>query len=185
MSVYRRGAEDGLVFGAYLSAVVLSIMLTVHIPMLSLLSVVLIAGVPFLAYRYLRRGVRLRGNTERFFEVWMHGISLFFFGALIMGVVMYVYMRLLDPNYITANIKQAIIVLRDNGGDGIETARKLQYMLDHKTLPGAIHLTFGTMWLVILSGSILTMLLSFIAIGSERRHPRNTQTPPSSGGRTE
>ena len=169
-SSYRRGAEDGVYFGAILSAVVLSMLLTVRVPFLSLLSIVLIAFVPFMAYKYILRGVYQRGEQSRFSEAWMHGISIFFFGALIMGVVMYVYLRFVDPGYMAANVRQAVVVLRDSGTEeSLSTARRLQYMVDHKMLPNAIHWTFGTMWLVIMTGTMLSIILAAIA------HSRRTR----------
>lgn len=170
LSVYRRGAEDGLGFGIYLSFLMLAMMLTFHEPLLSLVSLAMIIGVPFLAYRSLRRGVRGRQYGGRFSEAWMHGISVFFFGALIMGLVMYVYIRFFDPDYIADNVRHAIVVLRDNpSADSMETARRLQMMIDKKLLPGPIQLVFATIWLVVFTGSLLSMLLSMIAINSERK----------------
>lgn len=169
-SSYRRGAEDGVYFGAILSAVVLSMLLTVRVPFLSLLSIVLIAFVPFMAYKYILRGVYQRGEQGRLSEAWMHGISIFFFGALIMGVVMYVYLRFVDPGFMAVNVKQAVVVLRDSGTEeSLSTARRLQYMVDHKMLPNAIEWTFVTMWLVIMTGTMLSVILAAIA------HSRRTR----------
>lgn len=169
-SSYRRGAEDGMYFGWILSAVVLSMMLTVRVPLLSLLSLALIAFVPFMTYIYIRRGVDQRGERGRFSEAWMHGISIFFFGALIMGVVMYVYLRFVDPGFMAVNVKQAVVVLRDSGTEeSLNTARRLQYMVDHKMLPNAIEWTFGTMWLVIMTGTMLSMILAALAYNNRTK----------------
>lgn len=169
-SVYRRGAEDGLWFGAYLSVLMLAILMTVHVELLSLLAVAMILGVPFLVYKTLRRGIADREDGGRFAEACMHGISIFFFGALIMGVAMYVYLRFADPSYLPTNIKQLIAALRQSGtAEDLETARQLQNMIDRKLLPGAIQMVFGTIWMVVFSGTMLTMLLSAFAINQERR----------------
>ncbi len=170
-SVYRRGAEDGLKLGIYFSVLIVSMLLTVKIAALSLVSLVLIAGVPFLCYRYIRRDVRCRPGGGRFSEAWMHGIAMFFFGALIMGVVMYLYLHFFDPSYIVTNVRQTIAVLRELGGDeNIEMAKDLQQLIDLKLLPGTTQLVFSSIWLVVFTGSLLSMLLSAFAINNERRH---------------
>ncbi len=172
-SVYRRGAEDGLVFGIYLAVLIVSMMLSVHFVALSLVAMALAIGVPVLVYRYMRRGVAGHPDGGRFAETCMHGISLFFFGALIMGVVMYVYLHFFDDTYIVDNMRRAIIMLKQSGSaDNIALAHKLQNIIDHKLIPGVMQFVFTTIWFVVFTGSILSMLLAPMCISCARRRQR-------------
>jgi len=164
-SVTARGAEDGLVMGAYLSVLVLASMLTAQMPWLAFVAIALMLGVPFVTYRMICRGMD-RGfrTTQHFAASWMHGITIFIFGSLIMGVVMYVYLRFINPDYIASNWRLTIAVLNaDTSGQSAETARALARMYDEKMLPSAIQMSFAMMWLVAFTGSILSLLLTALA----------------------
>ncbi len=181
-SVYRRGAEDGLVLGIYLSVLLLASMLTVSYPMLSVVALVMMAGVPVVVYRMLSRGIASGAAVSRFSATWMHGISVFFFGALLMGVTMYVYLRFIDPQYIITNIRQTIHVLTLDGGEqSLDMARRLAYMIDHHKIPSAIQCVFALMWAVVFSGTMLSMILTAIATAMAGRRERSRK-PENSGG---
>lgn len=162
-SVVRRGAEDGLRMGAVLVAMVLMFLLSGSFAPLMFFALVLFALVPFLAYRMMRRDF-LRYPRMRFFSaVWMHGICIFFFGSVLMAVAMYVYLQYADPDYMMRSLHAAIELYRRIGtADALEAADSLQKIIDAHLVPSAIDLSVVMIWLVSFSGSMLSMVLSWL-----------------------
>ncbi len=169
-SVIRRGAEDGTLMGILMSVIVVCVILTTRIPFLSLVSLILMIGVPILLYRLLNRGFKHGGVTASFSGTWMHGTALMFFGTLIMGLVMYGYLRFIEPEYIFTNLHNTVKILSDAGGENnIAAARRIAHMLETDDVPTAIECAFSTMIMVLTSGVLLAMIESAI-LTRRRKH---------------
>ena len=76
-SPYRRGADDGLWFGLYLSVMFFSSILSGRVAMLSLLSLVLVVCVPVVIYFFMRAYDRRLGPAGTFPMLWMQGVVIF------------------------------------------------------------------------------------------------------------
>lgn len=167
--LYGRAAEDGLVLGVFISILAIAMLLTARYGWLALICVAMIIALPFLVYRMMKQPLT-KGLNPGFSAIWMHGISIFIFGSLIMGLAVYLYLRVADPDYIMRTVRLAIQALRQLGGDdNIETAKKLAYMYDHHLMPTAIQMAFTAMWFAAFSGSLLSLILTYIV-----RRPNKT-----------
>ena len=100
-SVYKRGADDGLFFGIYLIIMFFSSAFSMAVPFAGLLSIILVLGVPFLIYRFLRRSYVNDSGTTQFSALWVQGITTFFCGSLISGIAALVYMQWVNPDFIS------------------------------------------------------------------------------------
>ena len=92
-SLFRRGADDGMMFGLYMSILMLSLLGSLSLPWLNLLCMAMIAGVPFYVYWRLRKGYADEGGTMQVSALWMQGIVMFFCASLIMALAVYVYLQ--------------------------------------------------------------------------------------------
>lgn len=161
--VFRRGADDGWRMGLLMSAIFLAAAYSAQVPLLGLLSLLLMIAVPVVAYLWLRRDW-LKWPRMRFFSAaWMQGICLFFFGSLILALVMFVFMKYIQPDFIDDSVHMAIDAYRTLGSpEALQMADLLQQMTDKHLLPSAISLSVSMIWSVTFTGSILSMVLTFI-----------------------
>lgn len=162
-SVLKRGADDGFAVGIVLCAIFLLSAYSVRTPMLSVPALVFVLFVPVMAYKLMRRDY-LRLPSMRFFSaLCMHGICMFFFGSLLLAAVMYVFMRYVQPDYLTDTMQQAIDAYNTIGTpQAREAAHMLQMMIDKHLLPSAISLAVTSIWSTTFFGSILSMILAWL-----------------------
>lgn len=172
ISPYRRGADQGFYFGLYLTALFFAMIGAEHFAALSLATIVLALGVPFIIYRMLRKTYREEHGRSQFSALWMQGIMIFLCGSMISGVAAFLYMRYIDPGFILRNAEKAIEVYRAlNDAKASDVADMLQMIIDNKALPSAIQIVFQSIWGAVLSGSLLSMIVSLIV--------RSTHVPPA------
>ncbi|MDD2961421.1 MAG: DUF4199 domain-containing protein [Muribaculaceae bacterium] len=162
-SIYRRGADDGLIFGIYLSAIFLCSVIGVGVPILSILSLLLIIALPLLLFKFLRRSFVASNGLSTFSEVWMLGILIFLFGSLICGVVTYVYLQFIEPTFIYDQVNAALDIYKSMPQmKDAEFVKIIQQAIDQHLLPSAIQIVIQMIWFTIFSGSLLSLLLSAI-----------------------
>lgn len=176
-SPYRRGADDGFLFGLYLSALFFASVFSARIPLLGLLSLGLAVAVPAVVYRMMARYDRAMGKASAFAVTWMHGVMTFVCGALISGALLTVYMRWLDPGFIASQMRVLAGLEGQFPGSSIDYSAVLAaQMLEANFLPSAISVAAELMMLTVFTGSCLCMLLS--AFLAHRRARRGTPEPP-------
>ena len=160
-SVFRRGAEDGIWFGLYLSIMFIFTALATTIPFIGFLSTIMALAVPVYAFITLRKGFIENGCFYTFSEIWTHGIVLFACGTLIMALTIVVYMTWIDPNFIYDQCIIAINTYKTIGGEmGNEVASTLEKAIEQNLLPTPISLAGNILSFSIFSGSILSMILA-------------------------
>ena len=172
-SPYRRGADDGLWFGLYLSVMFFSSILSGRVAMLSLLSLVLVVCVPVVIYFFMRAYDRRLGPAGTFPMLWMQGVVIFFCGMLIAGCALVVYMKWIEPDFVIGQIRQVAALKGTLPDSGVETAAEVaSNMLEANFIPTPIDIVVELMMLAIFTGSLLSMLLSGIfAVRRRRRIP--------------
>ena len=178
-SVYRRGADDGFIFGVYLSLMfILEAMAFVHgAPVLSLLALIMIFAVPVVIYFFLRRAYIAEGRLSRFSALWLQGICTFFFGSLLMALTSYIYMRLIHPGFIPevfGTLREAYDMV--DSEEARKMVRWIEYVQEHNLYPPAAELAVNFIWLAVFTGSLLSMILSFVIKyinPADRRTPDN------------
>ena len=158
---YKRGADDGFVFGGLLCAIFFGWVFSVRVPLLGLVAFGLMASVPFLIYRWLRRSYVADGGLTLMSSLWVQGITTFTCGGMISGLVSAVYLRWIEPGFILERVNEAIGFYSDFEG-GEETARVLQQMLDAHLMPSTIAIVIEMIMLCICSGSLLSALMAVL-----------------------
>ncbi|MDE6191633.1 MAG: DUF4199 domain-containing protein [Muribaculum sp.] len=162
-SPYSRGASFGVIFGAYLSLLFFAIAYSLTVPVLSLLSLLLMAGVPVVIYVMLRKSYIADYGKTIFSSLWMEGIAIFFFGGLIASLVAVAYMTWINPGYLYGQVDM-MIELYDNADweRGKELSAMLVRAKEQHLIPTPINLAVDMLWLIVFSGSILSMLMSLL-----------------------
>lgn len=162
-SPYKRGADDGITFAIYLTVLFFASIFSPKHILLSVSSLVLMAGVPFMIYYYLRRAYVADKGIATVSSLWMHGIMIFVCGSVLSAVVQVVYLRWIDPLYISNMVKLLIDTYSKIPGENArEIVTVLQRTLDYHLLPSAISIVFEMIWLAIFSGSLLSLLMTLL-----------------------
>lgn len=176
-SPYRYGSDQGFFFGLYLTCMFVLSVLSVRIPFppLSLLSMMMMFGVPFLIYRWLRLTYVMSKGTLGLSALWMQGIMIFICGTLLSAVPMVIYLKYINPGFIVDQLKGFIDLYAEGDWEGgRQSAEILQMMIDRKLVPSAISVTMEMVWLGVFSGSLLSLLMGLLArarsVPSSRRH---------------
>lgn len=162
-SVYRRGADDGLVFGAYLIVLVLLMCGTPYVGILAVPALAMAAVVPFIIYRFLRRSYVRDFGLSGFSELWLQGIITFVCGTMLMAVAAYIFMRFVKPDFVVEQVNAAIGLYRSAGTpESLQTARALELLVERRMVPGPIYIVIEMMLMGIFTGSILSMIVTWI-----------------------
>lgn len=162
-SVFKRGADDGLWVGLYMSVLVIAMMYSLKSVLAGLVGLAMFVSVPVALYMLLRRSYRADFGMTRFSELWMQGICTFFFGGLIMALTLYVFLNFIEPGYVYRMVGVAIDTYRQVGtADAVEIADTLQKLVDGNMLPSPIMIAVDMIWTVTFTGSLLSLLLSLI-----------------------
>ena len=160
-SVLRRGAEDGVSFGVYLSALFMFAAFSSKLPILGHISSIMALAVPVYTFITLRKGFVRNGYFYTFSEVWTHGIILFLCGTLILATTIVVYISWFNPTFIYDQCQLAITAYQQIGGPiGTEMASSLEMIIKNGMLPTPLSIAGNIISFGVFSGSILSLLLT-------------------------
>lgn len=172
-TLYRRGAEDGLIMGPLMALILMMGAASSYFPVLMLLSFAGMIAVPSLMYFMLARTWFRSNMTSTFSALWLQGICTFFFGGLIMGLLVFVALRWVWPSFIFDQLDMLNQILSSSTDP---EARNWLRALDNARAEGMIptpaEVVVELIYIVVFSGSLLSMILS--AVVRMRRRP----TPP-------
>ncbi len=170
-SPYRRGADDGLIFGLYLTAMFFASIFAGSFAPLSLLGAVMMAGVPVVIYFFMRRYDRSLGPAATFAMLWMQGVVIFFCGMLIAGTALVVFMKWIHPGFVAEQLTAVAALKGAVPGSQIDLAADVaEKMIEAKFIPAPIDIVTEMLMLAIVTGSMLSMTLSgLFALRRNRR----------------
>lgn len=173
MSPYRRGADDGYVMGAYFTAMFLAFFYQLRFPELAMLVLLMGAGVPAVVYMRLRRSFRCDGLSTPLSSLWMEGIVMFLCGSLLSGCVALVMMKFVEPGWLSTFVAASAEALRDNPHPSApEVAEALDLIIERRMLPPAPVIVFESVWMAVLSGSLLSLIVAvMLRAGVRQKRP--------------
>lgn len=99
------------------------------IPLLSVVYWAFTMVVPFIAYFLTRRYKQDIGGKIGFFHAWQFGVLLYFFAAVVVSLIHYVfYQYIAPPDLLSSSVSQITEFLKDSGlqPDTIETFSQLE-----------------------------------------------------------
>lgn len=159
-SIYRRGAEHGVIMGLYLSVLFAAMANSMKMAWLGVLAMAMALCVPVLTYSLLRRSYSADFGMTRFSELWMEGIMIFAGGSVIMAVTALFYMKWVEPSFIVDQVTAVAELYREAGQTQISDM--LDAALSSRSLPSPAEVAVEFVWLGVFSGSMLSMLMSLL-----------------------
>lgn len=160
--VFGRAARIGPVAGAYFTAVFLCAAYSGMHPLLSVLTLAMLLSVPWLLYRRLK-GTCSAVARVRTSVLWTEGVYSFLFGGLVMALLVYVWLRYVDPGYMHRQLQLATELMRQYPqAVSADMRRAMESALEQDRLPGAIQMAMSLFWVVTFTGAVLSLPVAFI-----------------------
>lgn len=118
----------GLAMGVYWVMKYIFFVLSLSVPMMSVIYWMLTMAVPLIAYRMTKLYRLQIGGKIGFFHAWQFGILLYFFAALIVSLAHYVFYRYIaPPDFVASTIGQFATMMNGSNMDP-ELLKELQAM---------------------------------------------------------
>lgn len=176
-SVYRRGADDGFMMGIYLSVLFIAAVSSIYSALATVACIVMAIAVPFMTFFFLRRSYRSDNCRSTFSALWLQGICIFFFGSLLMALTSYIFLRFINPDYITTVLDMAKEIYSSvNTEDALQMVAAIQKAQDSHLVFTPRQIAVEIIWAGVFTGSLLSMVVSAVV----RAVTRPTPPPPPS-----
>lgn len=157
--IVHNGARGGLILGLVFLVLFYASVYGINNFLLSLVGIAAFFAVPLIAFRIMRYSYAAGGCRMQFAGVWLEGILMFLFGAMILSVGAYVFFRWIDPDYIMRMLRIYVDMSEKNGvSDGLTDAAR--QILEINYMPKPIDMIMSIIWAVGFSGSILSLILT-------------------------
>lgn len=169
-SVFKYAAEAGVPMGLYLTAISMCLLASIRIPQLPLLMLPLLAGVPVVLYRILRRIRNEQPAYRRVATLWLIGIYIFIFGTLICTLISSLYVVILQPHFVYDYVSQALAVydstpqLASLAGN----ADMMREAMARHMLPSGLQFVASLGWSTCFFGSLLSFAVACILAPKRR-----------------
>ncbi len=177
-SPYRRGADDGFFFGIYLTLMFFSSIFAQSLPLLGLLSPVMALGVPAVIWFFIRRYDRMLQECATFPMMWMLGVVIFVCGSLISGLLLTIYMKWIEPDFVLNQLNAIIELGKGAPGTVLAEAGDIAaQMIEANFVPTPIAIVSEIIMLATVTGSLLSIVISgiFALKHKTQRHRREQQ----------
>lgn len=177
-SPYRRGADDGFIFGLYLTLMFFGPILAPKMALFSLLSLLMMVGVPVVIFFFIRRYDRQLQECATFPMMWMLGVVIFVCGMLIAGALMVIYMQWIAPDFVLTQLQGVVELGRQAPGTALaEAADIASQMIEANFIPSPIAIVSELIMAAIVSGSLLSILISsFFALKHKTSRQRRSNS---------
>ena len=162
-SIYRRGADNGLLLGLYFCIIIGFSVDGERVQAVGFISTLMMLGVPFLVYRFLKKTYVEHRGLAQFSALWTQGIIAFAGAGLILAFVVFIYIRFVDPEIILRQLDNLIRIYTEvDNPRADDMITVLTNMRDMHLYPSARDIVVQLELLSIFSGSILSMLMSLL-----------------------
>lgn len=169
-NIYKQGAEDGLIFGALLTATSLLMIYSGRSSVLSLLALVMLIVLPVVLFMRLRRCHSMVDAGATISALWTLGVVISVCGSLICGAVTYVWLRYIEPNFIYDSAMSAIEIYSTMPQiSQSEMVEQLRTAVNEGLLPSEIKLVVNMMMFTTLLGSVSSLVMAAIIKATSRR----------------
>lgn len=163
-SPMRYGAHYGLFAGAYFTAIFAMQVMMSMAPGVGLLGTIAIFAYPLVLYVQMRKTFVKNGYTNTYGDLFAQGVITTLCGALISCVASLMYIRLLQPDFVTDIVTQAIDTYTANGiPDDDPAVSQMSYMLKTSQLPSDAEMCTLMSSMIVMLGTICSAVCAAFA----------------------
>lgn len=170
-STYRTSADLAPWMGAYLTLMSAALIGGLRLPALTLLLFPLALGLPVVLYLLLQRIWTAQPHLRTFSALWLCGIWLFIFGALLCGALTAAWLLLFDPSFVSDYITVTLQTIEDSPlrDQYLSEIQMMHAIRDAGATPSPMQFIFTMMWSTAFFGSLLSLAVSLMVMARGRR----------------
>lgn len=173
-SVYILGAEDGALLGLIMSATIVLFGAATYAAWLAFPALLFAIAVPVYVYFCLGRTFK-NDSKSSLSALWLQGICMFFFGALEMAVVIYVFLKWITPEFIMQQLDTVINLYNSiDDPQAVAIADTFEKIKEAGVIPSPLDVALEMIYFAVFSGSILSLIYAALI----RRKKSSAKTPP-------
>ncbi len=155
-SIIQRSAENGLLIGAFLTALAVFTGLGTTSGIFGFLVWAGSIFLLFFVYALLRRSYAENSFQLGLPELWAETLAMFFFGAAIQAVVIYLLLRFVAPGFVGEQLQTAVDTFRSTGTpEGDQWAQTIENIRKHNGVPSATEVVSQTLIFNIFCGFVI------------------------------
>lgn len=161
-NIFQLAGEWGFPFGLYMGCAGTASIYSDLYPVLSLVFVAMLAGIPLVVYRLQRRKFIEDDGFTEYSGLWMLGIMLFICGTIVSSLVIALVLQYARPDFMYVQAGRTIEMM---GGQAqyAEVKQVLQRMIDEQLMPSGVDVVMSMFWFITFGGSVLSALTALIA----------------------
>lgn len=164
-NVFIKSAELGVPFGALLLVASVAMLFGDKVPLLSMLTLLVAVVAPVLIYYFQRKRYVESGGFATFSELWTLGIFTTIGGGLICGLLTYVLITYVRPDFVYEQAHYVIDAYKQlPGGNAREFVEVLEKAVDNNMLPTPFDFCVQMFWLTSSLGCVGGAITALIAI---------------------
>lgn len=159
-NITQYAMEYGTYLGLFFIAKFIVGILSLRLPFLGIFMVLMLIAIPVVAYYQTRRfcdAVQQRTVAR----IWLFGIYLFFFAALLCGAAEYVYYRYINPDFLYQQqhmLEDMLNVMYEQKGGALFD--EMRSTLAASGVQSPIEAVFSGIWGTVFFGSIYSLVLA-------------------------
>lgn len=159
----KLSAKKGTFMGLYFIVLMGMMFAMPYYGLLFLPVLAMIIYVPFYVYKWFKSLNINSSGTIPASVLWSHGVLMFFCGSLIMAIGIYIFFRFLSPDYIVNLMDYYEQMAQEaNNREAMLQVGEMRQLVAQVGLPRAIDMAFSFSSLSVLSGAVLSLILSII-----------------------
>ena len=167
-SITQYAMEYGTYLGLFFIVKFIVNVFLLRFPALSIVMVLMLIAVPVISYYFVRRFCDVL-PVRSIARIWLFGIYLFFFAALLSGAAEYVYYRYINPDFLyqQQHLLEGMLSAM-NEQKGGEIFDNMRTTLQEGGVQSPIEAVFSGIWGTVFFGSLYSLLLALFM-----RKPQN------------
>lgn len=174
-SVYSRAAVCGLPLGVVNSLAATMFLYSDKVPVLAYLAMALMLCLPSMVFRYEKAALlEEKGNIDMA-GLWIMGILMTVYALLITGLVSFVEMQYLRPQYVYEQVQTAIDTLKQMPRDQFsgELLDEMNRAVAEGLLPRPIEVVMNMFCMSAMAGSFVSLVITMIVTRSSGKMKEN------------
>lgn len=170
-SAYRYSAELGPIMGVLLFCISASLIASVKIPLFGSFIFLFVIAVPIVLFSLMRHIWIRASHLRTLGAMWLSGIWIFIFGALICALLSALTILIFVPDFILLYLQQAVQAIEQSSlapayASELQTMRSL---LQSGAVPSPMQFIVSMIWTTAFAGSILSLIC---AVAVKTRYSR-------------
>lgn len=172
-SIFKYSSELGLPMGLYFFAISASLLASVHVNTTILLLFPLALGWPVILFLLMRNVWKKAPHYRTTGAMWLTGIWICIFGALICAILSAAWILLFEPDFLQLYLNQCLNIASSSSlpEQYSDMTSQIKTMVDAGHIPSPMQWVFSMIWLTAFTGAIISLIVALCMTLRRSPHP--------------